>query len=226
VTAAPDVVQDAEVAGALERFADVVGPAEGDGIVGTLEEAALALACHVRGDPDDDAVGRALSLLDVLAVGLEPTLPALEERLFADYGLAGDTVEYDAPENSFLDEVLERRKGLPITLAVAAIAVGRRAGVTLAPVAMPGHFLVRHEGQPRVLVDCFAGGRRLSSGDCAAIVSNIQGRDVPFDLSWLEPVGARVVVHRMLANLAASVRRRSDRVALGRVLDLHQVLRG
>jgi regulator of sirC expression with transglutaminase-like and TPR domain len=210
----------------VERFADAVVDVADRRLIDRIDEAALALAAHARGDEDDTAVVRGLEVLDALAVGVEPTLAALEERLFQDLGLRGDRDDYDAPRNSYLDDVLARRRGLPITLGVIAMAVGRRTGLVLSPVAMPGHFLVRHEGQPRVIIDCFAGGQRLTSGDCEAIVHGVFGPDQPFDLDWLRPVGPRPVLARMLANLAGSATRRDDRGLLGRVMELHAVLTG
>lgn len=207
----------------LLRFATAVR--RDDAALGAvLDEAALALAAHARGEATDAAVDVGLEVLDAFAVGVAPTLPALEERLFRDLGVAGDVESYDAPENSFLDSVLARRRGLPITLGVLAIALGRRAGVVMSPVAMPGHFLVRHEGQPRVLLDCF-GGRRLTSGDCEAMVQALYGGDTRFDLAWLQPVGPRHVLARMLANLAASASRRENKVLFARVMELHTTLR-
>jgi regulator of sirC expression with transglutaminase-like and TPR domain len=209
----------------VQRFTALLATAD-DVLVDRLEEAALAMAAHVRGDAVDAAVDAGLATLDAFAVGVEPSLAGLEERLFADLGLLGDTESYDAPENSYVDAVLERRRGLPITLAVIAIAVGRRAGVELAPVGMPGHFLVRHEGQPRVLLDCFDGGRRLTSGDCEAIVHGLYGPDTGFELAWLRPVGPRSVLARMLSNLAGSASRREDRALFARVVELHGLLSG
>ena len=210
---------------ALDRFRSVTGTDDTTLSV-HLDEAALALGAHARGDADDGAVDRGLGALDAYAVGVEQRLDALEERLFRDIGLEGDAETYDAPENSYLDDVLARRRGLPITLGVITIAVGRRAGLLLSPVAMPGHFLVRHEGVPRVLLDCFAGGRRLTSGDCEDIVHRVYGPDAAFDLDWLRPVGPRPVLARMLANLAASASRREDRPLFTRVVELHEVVAG
>src|SRR3546814_4479768 len=84
--------------------------------------------------------------LDALAAGVaEPTVEALTAHLFGVEAFAGDTDSYFDPRNSLLSDVLDRRLGIPITLAVVAIEVGRRCGVPLVGIGMPGHFLVRSE---------------------------------------------------------------------------------
>src|SRR5439155_5170289 len=133
----------------VARFADVVGRE-----TVPLDEAALLVAAHDR--PELDVAGE-LEQLDALAAGCaEPSLDGLRRHLFANLGFVGNTDDYYDPRNSFLDEVVTRRTGLPITLAVVTIEVGRRLGLALAGVGMPGHFLVRASGEPGTFLDPFA----------------------------------------------------------------------
>ncbi len=109
-----------------------------------LDHAALLLAAHAEPGLD---VGAQLDRIDDLAARCPaPTLDGVRGLLFEDMGFSGDTEYYSDPRNSLLDQVLDRRLGIPISLSVLMMEVGRRVGVPLEGVAMPGHFLVR---QPR-----------------------------------------------------------------------------
>lgn len=105
--------------------------------------------------------------------------------------------------------------GIPITLSLLMLEVGRRLGVPLAGVAMPGHFLVRDKVDPEVFVDPFARGAVLDRRGCQARFSAVHGPDAVFDLGFLEPVPRRAIVTRMLANLEAVAVARAD----GRMLE-------
>src|SRR5256885_16075663 len=119
------------------RFAELVNGLEA---ALPLDEAGLLIAAHAKPELD---VGEQLARFDALAdrVG-EPTLDGLRRLLFRDLGFAGNEDDYFDPRNSYLDDVLERRTGIPISLAVVMMEVGRRVGVPLSGVSMPGHFLV------------------------------------------------------------------------------------
>ena len=187
-----------------------------------LDEAALVLAAALR--PDGVDVDAAMARLDELAAWIdEPTLDGLRRHLFDDLGFAGDTADYHDPSNSFLDEVIERRRGLPITLSVLTVEVGRRAGVPLAPVGLPGHFLVRDRVDPDVFVDPFHGGALLTAGECRALAERLHP-GLAFQDRFLDPVSQRAVLVRMLANLAGTYRQRGERVLLTAALDLRAAL--
>jgi len=122
-------------------------------------------------------------------------------------GFAGDRDDYDDPRNSFLQTVLERRRGLPILLSALTIAVAARIGVAIVGVGLPGHFIVadRSGPEPRYL-DPFDGWADLSIGRCGEIVRSIAGVDLlP---QHLEPVGVAATAHRMLLNLRGAYLRR------------------
>jgi regulator of sirC expression with transglutaminase-like and TPR domain len=189
-----------------------------------LDEAALTIAAHA--DPTID-VDAQLQQLDVLADGVPaPTLDALTRHLFIDLGFTGNGRDYYDPRNSYLHEVLRRRRGIPITLSVLAMAVGQRTGVPLSGVGMPGHFLLRDRVDPDVFVDPYDGGRLLDRAGCQRAFHRVQGEDATFDPSFLEPVGTFAILGRMLANLRAIFAAQHDRGALLWVLELRTLIPG
>jgi regulator of sirC expression with transglutaminase-like and TPR domain len=164
-----------------------------------LDEGALLIAAHAYPDLDVDAQ---VARLDELAASCpEPTVDGVVDHLFGTVGLRGNTDDYGDPRNSYLNDVLDRRLGLPITLSVVVLEVGRRLGVPFVGIGLPGHFVVRHEGVPRVLLDPFEGGRQLTPTECAERVADIYGDAVAFTPALLQPVGPRAILARMLANL-------------------------
>ncbi|HET7101348.1 MAG TPA: transglutaminase-like domain-containing protein, partial [Terriglobia bacterium] len=141
-----------------------------------LAEAALAIAAieYPRLDP-----APWIEKLDQLAARVEagPTLSALtniaalNKVLFEEEHFAGNTQEYDDPRNSYLNDVLERKTGIPITLSLVYTEVARRKGVPLEGVGFPGHFLVKHPGPPaEILIDPFLCGAVLAPADCLALL--------------------------------------------------------
>lgn len=124
-----------------------------------------------------------------------------------DQGFRGDADDYDDPRNSFLNEVLERRRGLPIALATLTLAVAARVGAPMAGIGMPGHFLVADIGgaEPAYL-DPFDGWSPVSRQDCARIVRRTSGLELRPE--FLEPVSERAILVRTLANLRGSYLRR------------------
>ena len=124
--------------------------------------------------------------------------------VFDEEGFRGNTEDYYDPRNSFLDDVLDRRLGIPITLAVVYVAVAARAGLEAAGVGLPGHFVVRAERRGRHrLLDPFHGGELLDHAGCEALVAQVRPGAGPLDPRWLAPVTTRQVFVRMLGNLKA-----------------------
>jgi regulator of sirC expression with transglutaminase-like and TPR domain len=165
-----------------------------------IEELALAMAAELR-DTDREAARERLDELgEQLASlasggGAEVEAWACAELLGGRHGLAGDREEYDNPDNSMLDLVLERRRGLPIALSVVYVAAARRAGIEqLAGVGLPGHFVVAHFGaSPPLVLDPFSGGVRVEVQAPARLV---------------RPWSAHETALRMLNNLVAAYTRR------------------
>jgi regulator of sirC expression with transglutaminase-like and TPR domain len=167
-----------------------------------LDALALALAAEFRAVDAPAALER----LDALGAALAAAIPhggdphaeahACGDVLGRVHGFAGDRDEYDHPDNSMLDRVLERRRGLPILLSVVYVAAADRAGVALAGVGLPGHFVVGHFGaDPPVLLDPFSGGARITA---------------EVDRQHVRPWAPAEIAMRMLNNLVGSYQRRGD----------------
>lgn len=203
------------------RFAALVQAPE-DVLAENLDEAALLIGAHARPDVDVDAYRRRLD--EVAARCGEGVLSGVIHQLFEVEGFRGNDIDYADPRNSYLDQVLDRRLGIPITLSIVMLEVARRIGVPLAGVSMPGHFLVRTVGEPAVFIDAFAGGRLLSESQCQQRFHDQHGPASPWDDAYLSPVGARAIVARVLANLRTVHFQRQDSVALEWVLRLRSLL--
>ncbi|MDN5750385.1 MAG: transglutaminase-like domain-containing protein [Pseudonocardia sp.] len=203
---------------AVARFGRVLGVPEPP-----LDRAALTLASGA--DPSLD-IGRWLRELDRLATGVT-SLDGLRHRLFVEEGFGGNAGDYSDPRNSLLHQVLARRLGIPITLAVVTIEVGRRAGVPIEGVGMPGHFLVRPTGTGRYL-DVFAGGVEIGGARCEELFRRATGAgaDVPFGPHLLTATPTRSILVRMLENLRAVYRARRRPVDLEWVLRMRLLLPG
>jgi regulator of sirC expression with transglutaminase-like and TPR domain len=183
-----------------------------------LDEAALILAAHAN--PSLNVAAQLQRLDDVAAMSEGPDTAAVGKVLFQRLGLRGDRQSYDDPVNSYLDRVLDRRRGIPISLSVLLIEVGRRCGLRLEGVGMPGHFLVRDPAAPQVLIDAFAGGQVLDQSGCQRLLRAATGTDAELTPALLAPAGRRAILARMLANLDRSFERRADHRSLLWVSDL------
>jgi len=202
-----------------DRFAELVSrPPEQI----PLDEAALLIAAHARPALNLEVeLGR---LDDLAADCAAPTLDALSLRLFGELGIAGDVVNYYDPRNSCLDQVVTRRRGMPITLSVLAIVIGERLGVALTGIGMPGHFLVRSVDDDAVFFDAFGGGVTLDKVRCIDMFHRLHGADVEFDSSYLDAVGPDLIVARMLGNLRRSYLACGDSAGMLWVLKLASLL--
>jgi regulator of sirC expression with transglutaminase-like and TPR domain len=187
-----------------------------------LDEAALLIAAHARPRLRDmEALAGEVAKLDALAGGVRnPTLDGLRAHLFTNGRLRPARRDYYDPRNSFLDHVLERRVGIPITLAVVAMEVGRRVGVPLDGVGMPGHFLLRDKVDRSVFVDPYHGGRLLDAHGCRELHRAVSGDDAPWHDEYLDPVDKVAILARVLANLKAAYRRQRDTAGLRWVMAL------
>lgn len=132
-----------------------------------------------------------------------PFLP-LNDLLFDRLGFGGNELDYYDPRNSYLNEVIDRRTGLPITLSVIYLEVGWRAGLALSGIGLAGHFIVRCDQDSRTwFIDPFHQGRILSETDCARLVYQATGGSQPFSRDLLQPTLRRDILVRMLNNLKA-----------------------
>jgi regulator of sirC expression with transglutaminase-like and TPR domain len=161
-----------------------------------------------------EVLGRnAAARLGGVTVATSEAVDALNEYLFEEEGFTGNRQQYDDPRNSFLNEVLDRRTGIPISLSVVYLEVGRRAGLDISGINFPGHFLLRANGPAagdELIIDPYHGGALLSELDCRRLLSHHIGDDAAFDRSLMAPATRIDIVVRMLVNLKRlSVRMRS-----------------
>jgi regulator of sirC expression with transglutaminase-like and TPR domain len=191
----------------LEPFAEFVSREQFD-----LAEASLMLAQDIYPDVD---VSTYLGQLDGIAAAIRKRLAddafaeqkviALNYYLFNEMRFSGNVEDYYDPRNSYLNEVIERRTGIPITLAILYLEVGRRLGLNLKGVSFPGHFLVKlavKRGQ--LVLDPFIGGEAQSEADLrqrlAQVLPPTEAGNAQLD-RYLEPATPRQIVARLLRNL-------------------------
>lgn len=188
-----------------------------------LDVAALCIAAQAHHGLDvDQWSGR----LDTLAARCETaTFDGLRAHLFEHEGFRGDIDHYADPENSFLDSVIERRRGIPISLSVLMIAIGRRIGVDVRGVGMPGHFLVLDAARGDVWCDPFHGGALLDADGCRRRFEMVYGGSLTFQPAFLAPTPHPAIVARMLANLERS-ELATDPVQRAWMCELHLAIPG
>lgn len=207
------------------RFSDIVS--RPDAAV-DLAEASLLIACEEY--PDLDVAGYVLrveamaeALRERLAVEPRPerAVMALNRYLFHEEGFRGDTESYYDPRNSYLNEVLDRRLGIPITLSTVYMEIARRVGLEVEGVGLPGHFIVRvHAGRHAFLVDPFHGGALLSAQDCQRRLDRIFGGKVRIEERMLAPCPRKDMLARMLRNLKVIYLKGQDYGRALRVVEL------
>ncbi|MGH9315699.1 MAG: tetratricopeptide repeat protein [Thermoanaerobaculia bacterium] len=140
----------------------------------------------------------------------EPPVEALCRVLFWEEGFSGDTESYDAPENSSVARALARHQGMPITLSILAVEVGRRAGLELAGIGLPGHFVVGGKDLPAgQYLDPFDGGKLYNAEALTRRVGAIFGTPVALPPEALLPDGPRAILTRVLFNLRRSYEKRN-----------------
>jgi regulator of sirC expression with transglutaminase-like and TPR domain len=153
-----------------------------------------------------------ISALDVMAEELKELVAEehyplrivqkINHYLYNELGFQGNEENFYDPRNSMLNEVLDRRKGIPITLALVYLEVARRIDFSMVGIAFPGHFLIQpnHEGM-EIYVDAFHKGEILFIEDCQQRINAAYGQEVPIQPAFLEPVSSRQFLARMLTNL-------------------------
>jgi regulator of sirC expression with transglutaminase-like and TPR domain len=192
-----------------EAFAALVGQHVEDERI-PLDRAALTIARTEYPGLDFDPY---LRRLDELARRVKARLPpiadpgeaiaALNSVLFEQEGFRGNREDYYNPRNSFLNDVLDRKLGIPITLALVYMEVARRIGFPLCGVGMPGHFLLKHydvEGR-ETLIDAFNRGAIVSASECQSRLDEIYSGQLPLQPEFLLAVSRRQMLTRILNNL-------------------------
>ena len=155
-----------------------------------------------------EELARPLVRLGLAQMSAEAQALEMAHYLYERQGFAGNEADYYDPKNSLLPDVLERRLGIPITLALVYCEVAKRVGVPASGVGFPGHFLVRIERRgelhlPPVMVDPFFGGRMLDEKSLLALLRRVVGPTETLRPEHFEPASPRIILARMLTNLKA-----------------------
>ncbi|MDX2379178.1 MAG: transglutaminase-like domain-containing protein [Acidimicrobiia bacterium] len=191
-----------------------------------LDEVSLAISSALR--PGLDTT-ECLATMEMLAAECPwpdpprtgpPSPEDVAEYLFGHHGFTGNQDAYYDWRNSCLDRVLATETGIPISLSILMIEIGRRVDVELVGVGMPSHFLVGVAGDPNRFFDPFNGGRRLDRGAARALFDELTGGRIPWRESHLQPTPNRAIAIRVLNNLKAIFSQQPDRVRYGIIMQL------
>lgn len=147
-------------------------------------------------------------------------LAALNYVLFREHGFRGNRDDYYDPKNSFLNDVIDRKRGLPIALSVLYMEVGQRVGLAIEGVGFPGHFLVKTKAAgDEIVIDPFNAGDVKSLEELQAMLDQIYGGKVRLDRDLIAALPKKQILKRMLGNLKAVYGRRDELVKMLAVLD-------
>ncbi len=170
-----------------------------------LDHGALLIAAEAQPELN---VQHWLAKLDALSERIECRSSSPEERLWTlcrfvteSMAIRGNTESYYEPQNSYLNRVIDRGLGIPISIAVVFLELGRRVDIPLRGVGFPGHFLLEHCDAPLGYLDPFDPSRLLSVEDCGAMLERMSRGKLTLRAGHLEPVTSREILIRMLTNL-------------------------
>jgi len=184
--------------------------------IAALDEAALSLdraaLTMALGEYPNLEMQEYLRKLDMLAARAEVligedravsnVIEAINEVLFVQEGFRGNTEDYYDPRNSYLNEVLDRKLGIPITLSVLYMEVAKRINFPIHGIGFPGHFMVKHvAGDRDIIIDAFEMGRILTLNDCQELLDKLHKGSVEMHAALLQPMSKRMILTRMLYNL-------------------------
>ena len=196
-----------------------------------LEAGAFLIARHAYPTLD---VARYREQLDTMAdevracIGYrasgEEAVNALTRYLFTEQGFKGNTKNYYEVENSYLNCVMDRRVGIPISLSAVYLLIGRRLALPLFGIGMPGHFLVKYESDRyKIFIDCFNGGALLTEKNCARFLTEA---GYGFDDKYLQKSPVRAILSRMIKNLLAIYSKSGDVGRAERLTNFIEILGG
>jgi len=192
-----------------------------------LGRATLAIATQ---EYPDLKIEDCLSQLDALGQAVElrigedrnpyRVIAALNTVLFKEHGFQGNRAEYYDPKNSFLNDVITRKKGIPISLSVIYMEVARRVGLSLGGVGFPGHFLVKyHDAEIEILIDVFNEGEIRAREDLDQMLQQLYRGQVSYQPGFVAPLSRRDILRRMLNNLKWIYLEKGDPLKTLSVLD-------
>ncbi len=204
-----------------------------------LAQAALLIASIEYHDLDPaqslshlDALARRVrTLLALPEPEMVPQLPdnikpltvieALNKILFEDENFQGNRDDYYNADNSFLNKVLEKHCGNPITLSLLYIEVGKRVGIQIDGIGFPYHFMVRHQWEQSVIyIDPFSGGTLLNEQDCEKRLQQIAQHNIKLHAQWFEPISHKNMLIRILNNLKRIYIDKDDYIHAQAICDL------
>ncbi len=206
--------------GGIERELEELLQADPDHV--DLERGAFLLARYAYPELDE---GRYVQKLDEMAgearhrigsrQGDEEIVKALGRYLFVEQAFKGNTRNYYDADNTYLHRVIERRTGIPISLSTLYLLIGKRLGLPVFGIGMPGHFLVRYESERyQVFIDCFNAGAFLTERDCGRFLTQA---GYGFDEQYLSKSTNRAILLRSLRNLVPIYHKQNDRVREARL---------
>jgi regulator of sirC expression with transglutaminase-like and TPR domain len=152
----------------------------------------------------------------------EETVKTLNRYLFTEQGFKGNTKNYYEVENSYLNRVIDRRTGIPISLSVVYLLIGKRLRLPVHGIGMPGHFLVKYESDRyKIFVDCFNGGALLTEKNCQRFLTEA---GYGFDEKYLQQSPVRAILSRMTKNLLAIYAKLDDPLRKSRLTKFVEIL--
>ena len=154
----------------------------------------------------------------------EETVNAINRYIFTEQGFKGNTKNYYELENSYINCVIDRRVGIPISLSVVYLLIGQRLNLPLFGIGMPGHFLVKYESDRyKIFIDCFNGGALLTEKNCARFLTEA---GYGFDDKYLQRSSVRAILSRMVKNLLAIYSKMDEPVKTARLTKFIELLGG
>ena len=200
---------------ARRRFAELVFGQDADF---DLVEAALLIAVEEYPGLEPDLYlerlrGMADEVGHRLGLDRDPQhiIAAINEYLFTDLGFVGNEADYYDPRNSYLNEVIERRTGLPVTLSLVYMEIARHLGLSLVGLGFPARFLIKYVGpEADLILDPFSGGRVTTEEECVEQLRQVYGSRLRFRPEFLEPTTSRAILARLLKNLEGVYLRQRD----------------
>jgi len=152
----------------------------------------------------------------------EETVKTLNRYLFSEQGFKGNTKNYYELENSYLNCVIDRRTGIPISLSVVYLLIGKRLGLPVHGIGMPGHFLVKYESERyKIFIDCFNGGALLTEKNCQRFLTEA---GYGCDDKYLQHSPVRAILSRMIKNLLAIYSKLDDPIKKTRLMTFIELL--
>lgn len=217
-----DVVNEIRMTCTLRRLGATL---ENPGAIVDLEEGVFAIAKYGYPDIDVPSYKRKLDLMadDVRVLAGLRAAPIdrfmkIRSLLFTDLAFMGNRHDYYNPDNSFFNKVLDLRKGIPITLSVLMLLIGKRLNIALNGIGMPMHFLVQYDDGSRMFfVDAFNGGMIVTQDECKAMLAS---SGITFQPAMLNPVTDKDILERMWRNLYLSYQQIGNVEESGRVAEI------